>query len=447
MSLVRLGWHATLLAVLCAGGTSAALAMDLAQAYQLARQNDPTFDAARQTLAAVEQRVPQARAGLLPTLNVTGAGNQTQAQTTFTGTPTVDRTVQAWNWALQLTQPLYRAQNYYAYDSALAQLDQAQFSYRQAEQDLILRLAEAYFAVLTAEESMAASQAEVRAMQEQWQQAKRGFETGVAAITDMHDARSKLEAARSQQVAAENEREVKMADLERLLGDAPKTLAKLGPSAVLPRPEPSNVQTWVSSARDNNPVVQAQVAAMAASEAEVKRNRAEHYPTLDFNASTGANRSSGSLTTPTDYSTDARSNQVGVQLTVPLFAGGATSAKVAEAQANRAKAAAQLEDARRQAAAQAKQAYAAITNGLAQVEALQAAIEAGEQAVKGNRAGYQLGIRINSDVLLAEQQLFANRRDLAKARHELLLQGLKLKAAAGSLSEQDVAALNEMLDK
>jgi outer membrane protein len=188
-----------------------------------------------------------------------------------------------------------------------------------------------------------------------------------------------------------------------------------------------------------------QKAALDAAESGIRKNRAEHLPTLDLTASYGSNFSSGSLATPVDFSTRAQSQQAGVQLTIPLYAGGATSSRVVEAVANKSKTLAQLEEARRKAGADAKQAYAAIVNGLSQIDALESAVESGGSSVKGNKIGYKLGIRINSDVLAAEQQLYTSRRDLVKARYDTLLQGLKLKAAAGVLGEVDLETINSSL--
>ncbi|HEX8989655.1 MAG TPA: TolC family outer membrane protein [Rhodocyclaceae bacterium] len=422
-----------------------AAAADLLEVYRLAQANDATYEVARYGLEAAREKIPQARAGLLPNLAVNGSDNRNRAKTAFGDYPQMDRDVRAWTWTLQLTQPLVRMQNIYAYSASQSLVEQAEAEFAQAEQALILGVAQAYFDVLVAEEALLAARVQEKAMTAQWTQARRGFETGVTAITDVHEAKSKADSARFQRVAAENDLEVKHSELERIVGRVPNRLARLAPRKVVPRPEPADPQAWIAQARESSPAVRARKAAFDAAEAEVGRNRSEHLPTLDAVASYGSNYSSGSLTTPADYSTRMRSRQIGVQLTIPIFAGGATSAKVAESIANRSKAQAQLEEARRKAAADARQAYAAIMNGLSQIEAMESAVESGQSSVKGNQAGYRLGIRINSDVLGAEQQLYSSQRDLAKARYDTLLQGLKLKAAAGALSEADVATINALL--
>jgi outer membrane protein len=422
-----------------------ASAADLLDIYRLAQTNDPTFEAARYTLEATRQKLPQARAGLLPVVAVNGNDGRTRAHTTFSNMPTVARDVNTWNWSLQLTQPLIRVQNYFAYSESEAQVEQATAQFAQAEQELVLRVAQAYFDVVVAEDSIAVADAQLRAMGEQLAIAKRGVELGTSAITDVDEAQSRVALARAQRVTALNDLETKRSELEKVIGQNPQQLAVLRPTVVAPKPEPDDPQIWIGHAKESNPVVRAQKAALAAAEATVNKNRAEHLPTVDLTASYGGNYASGSLTTPVDYTTQARSKMVGVQLNVPIFSGGATSAKVAEAVAIRHKTQADLEAARRQAASDARQAYAGISNGLAQIEALNSAVVSGQSAVKGNQAGYKLGIRINIDVLNAEQQLYTSQRDLTKARYETLFQGLKLKAAAGVLSEEDLAVVNGLL--
>jgi outer membrane protein len=212
-----------------------------------------------------------------------------------------------------------------------------------------------------------------------------------------------------------------------------------------PPPNPADSRAWIDQARTAHPLVRAQRAALDAARQEIKKNRSEHLPTLDLVGNVGSNYASHSLTTPNDYSTRATQHEVGVQLTVPIYSGGAINSKVTEAIANMNKAEADMEAASRQAATDAQQAFAGVTNGLAQIEALNVAVESGQSAVKGNRVGYKLGIRINIDVLNSEQQLFTAQRDLSKARYDTLLQGFKLKAAAGALSEADLKAVNAML--
>ena len=420
-------------------------AKDLLEIYRLAQHNDPAFAAASYAYEAAQEKIPQARAGLIPSLNLNGNDDATHASSQFNNAPLIDRDIHAWTWTLQLTQPLIRAQNAYAYQESKSLVEQARAQYAQAEQDLILRVTQAYFDVLVAQESIDVADAQVKSTGEQLSLAQHGVEAGTNAITDVHEAKSRSDLARSQQITARNELEAKHAELEKLTGQPSITLAVLRPAVVIPKPEPDDVKAWMEHARENNPAVLAPIAALNAAEAEVSKNRAEYSPTLDLTASYGNNYSSGNISIPSDYETRIKSRQIGVQLNFPLYSGGMTRSHVIEAIANKNKAAAELEMARRQSGTDARQAYAAIVNGLAQIEALESAVESSKSAVNGNKIGYKLGIHMNIDVLNAEQQLYTAQRDLLKARYDTLFQGFKLKAAAGILTESDLLEINGLL--
>lgn len=421
-------------------------ATDFLEVYRQAAENDPTFEAALHGYEATHEKLDQARAGFLPTITLTGNENFTDANASFNRSTPASRGIYAWTWTLQLTQPIMRPQNVAAYDESLGYVDAARADFTQAEQDLILRLAQAYFDVLVAQETVASAEAQLTAMREQEKIAKRGFELGTASVIDSHEAKSKAEQAHAQLITAQNDLETKRTELEKLTGTPIKTLSGLKTSIVAPSPDPADVNQWVEQAKDNNPVVRSQMASLVAAGFTITKARAENIWTLDFVASYGTNYSSGSVTIPTPYESRIKSNVAGIQFSMPIFSGGLTSSHIREAIANRDKLSSQLEESRRKAGAEAKQAYAGIMSGLAQVEALQASVEAGESSVKGNQAGYKLGLRTNSDVLNAQQQLFASRRDLSKARYDTLLAGLKLKAAAGVLSGNDVEVLNRLFE-
>lgn len=421
-------------------------AIDLLQVYRLAQSNDPTFESARYAFTAAQQKSPQARAGLLPVISINGNENNNYASSKFGKDPAVYREVNSWSLSLQVTQPLFRAQNYYAYNESELMVEQARAQLEQAEHDLILRVTQAYFDVLVAQESIEVADRQLKAAEEQLALAIHGFDAGLNAITDIHEAKSRSELARSQRIAALNDLELKHAELEKILGQENKSLAALRAEATIPKPQPENPNPWKEQARENNPAVLAAQSALGAAETAVNKNRAEHAPTLDLVASHGVDYSSGSVSTPSDFPTDTHSSKIGVQFSVPLFAGGGPNSRVSEAIANVGKAAAELEIARRKAGTDAKQAYSAIINGLAQIEALESAVKSGVSAVKGRLTGYKLGVNMIIDILNAEQELYSTQRDLLKARYETLLQGFKLKAAAGILSEKDVWEVNQLLE-
>ncbi len=435
----------TVVALALAGVNLSARSEDLLEIYRLAQNNDPTFEAARHAYEAAQEKIPQARAGLFPTLVLNGNDNTAIVTSKYTGTPERTQDVQAWTWTLQLTQPLIRPQNINAFQESESLVEQARAQYSLAAQDLILRVTQAYFDVLVAQESIEVADAQVKATGEQLALAQRGFGAGTNAVTDVHEAKSRSDLARAQRIAAQNELEAKHAELEKVVGQSSNTLAVLQPAVVVPKPQPDDAKVWITQARENNPAVLAPYAAVKAAESEVNKNRAAYSPTLDLVASYGANYSSANVTVPTLYETRARSNIIGVQLTIPIFEGGTTNSRVTEAIANKNKAAAELEVARRQSGTDARQAYAAIVNGLAQIEALESAVESSKSAVNGNQIGYKLGIHMNIDVLNAEQQLYTAQRDLLKARYDTLFQGFKLKAAAGVLTDSDVLEINGLL--
>lgn len=423
-----------------------AYSADLLEIYHQAQTSDPTFMAARYALEAAKQKIPQARAGLLPALSIVGTDSLTSMQITYTGTPTIHTNVNAWSWSLQLTQPLIRMQSIYAYQESKSQVDAAQAQFDQDRQDLILRVSKAYFDVLVALESIIVADAQINTMKEQWVQTKRKYEIGAGPITDMYEAKTKLEQARMQLIQTQNDLDDKQTELERLTGSPIPNLAALRPGTPLPEPFPQTSKPWITQAENDNPTVRQQRMALAAAENEIARNRAMYLPSLDFIASYGSgNYLMNSLISSFNYLAQNTSTEIGVQLTIPLLDGGMINSKTQEARANYNKTQAQLEKAQRKAVADAKHAFTGIMNDLAQIVALNSAIESGISSVKGNQAGYQVGTRINSDVLGAEQQLYTSRRDLIKTKYDALLQGLKLKAAAGILEESDVVMINKHL--
>ncbi|MGB8763793.1 MAG: TolC family outer membrane protein [Burkholderiales bacterium] len=427
------------------GGSSQAFGADLVEIYRLGLRNDPKFEVARYSLKAAQEKYPQAIAGLLPTLNASGVNNSTRAQNEYSNAPAVDRKVHAWNWSLQLTQPLFRLQNLFAYDEAKIILEQAQAQYTLAEQDMILRTTQAYFEVMASREGIKVAESEIAATQEQLALSKRGFEKGVVAITDVYDGQSRLDLAQARLVAARSELDAKTTELSKIVDEVPEKLAALDPSVFIPTPQPNDLSTWVKQAQENNAAVKAAQFALLATETVVKKTKSEHLPTVDLVASYGENYSTGSTVLQTDFASRGLNGQIGVQVNVPLFAGGGVSSKVSEAIANKYRVGAELEVARRQASTDARLAFAGVVNGMAQINAIESAVKSGQKAIDGNRAGYKLGIYSNINVLNAEQQFYASKRDLIKARYDTLLQALKLKAAAGNLSEADLLSTNALL--
>ncbi len=438
--------------VLVLGG--AAHAADLQQIYREALSSDQQFAAARAAVAAAREKEPQGLAGLLP--EISASANTTWNDNTVEF-PGIDeegarqkRKFNSNGYSVALTQPLFNWQNIVTYSQSKLQVAQAEAQFAQARQELILRVAQAYLDVLAGEEVLRASQAQKTAIAEQLRQAKKMYEVGTVIITDSLEAESRFELALSQEIAAESDLEFKRDVLRSIIEKDPGTLAKLKPSVVLNPPQPAEIDKWVEAAKTGNFIVQAQEAAAEVAAKQVERNRAGHYPVVEIVGNAG--RSNNSVfSTPggggflgvkqeTDFS------NVGIQVTLPLFAGGRVNSLTREAAANRENAIAQLGTARRNAVVGSRQSYLAVVNGLAQIGALRAAVVASQASLKSNKLGYEGGVRTNIDVLNAEQQVFASRRDLARAYLDTLMGQLRLKSTVGSLSETDIQEINALLE-
>lgn len=419
-----------------------AYAIDLLQVYREALANDAPYASARAQLAAGQEKTVQGRAGLLPTIGVGGSHNRTDLEATSAGF-TSNRDFTSRGYTVSLSQPLFRVANWEQYQQGRLSVAISEAQFAQAQQDLIVRVAQAYFDVLASQDALASVQAQKTAITEQLASAKRNFEVGTATITDTHEAQARFDLAVAQEFAAQNDLEIKRTALQQIIGKPAGELATLRPGTKINAPEPAIVDKWVQSAEEQNYGVLGQQFALEVAQREIKRNRAGHYPTLDLIASRNHNNQTGSTQSPTGSVSD--SNTVGVQWNIPLFAGFAVDSRVREAIALEDKARSDLENARRVAAQAARQAFLGVNAGLAQVRALEAAEVSSQSALDSNRLGYQVGVRINIDVLNAQQQLYSTRKDLAKARYDTIVNGLRLKSAAGTLKEEDLAQVNALL--
>gem|GEM_PF-1797104 len=425
-------------------GSLPSQAQTLMDVYQKARTNDAQYAAARKSYEAALEKLPQSIAGLLPSVNVVANRNHQIGEASFSSTPYVGRDIRVWNWTAQLTQPLIRWGNWANISQANAQVEQAKEQLALAEQGLIVRAAQAYFDVQVAMQNVQVADAQLAAVNEQLILAERTFEVGMGTITDVHEAKAKQALSLAQRVTSLNDLTTKQSELERVVGEfMPLTVMQLIQN--LPPVHAHELPDWLTAAVANSPQVRIQQAALEVARHEVSKSMSAHAPTLDILANRAANFSSGTLSSPADLSTRVNSHQTGLQLTIPLFSGGATHSKVRESVALAEKAKDELTGAQRNASSQVRQAFAGVVNGQAQVEALEAAVVAGRNAVESNKIGFQIGTRINPDVLNAEQQLYTTLRDLSKARVDAVMQGLKLKAATGSLAADDLLVLERMM--
>jgi len=409
---------ATGLAVLLLSANASAL--DLLQAYRDAQSYDSQFSSARLQRDATRERLVQGRAGLLPQVGLTAAVNRIEGDARFQQ-GSVPLSYTADSYQLQLRQPLYNLGSLTAYDQSKLQVTAGDAQFEPLD-------------------TISFIQAQKTAISEQLASAKRNFQVGTATITDTHEAQARFDLAQAQEIAAQNDLAVKRHALAQIIGKEAGDLSGLRAGVKIASPEPVSMDSWVRQAESGNLGVVAQGVVTEIAKLDVQRARAGHHPTLDAVASHGRQKSF--FTAPVTTTTTA----IGVQLTVPIFSGFATSSQVTQALALEEKSRADLDTARRNAAQGARSAFLGVQSGLSQVRALEAAETSSKLALDANKLGYDVGVRINIDVLNAQQQLYSTRRDLARARYDTLLAGLKLKAAAGTLAEADLAELNALLD-
>jgi outer membrane protein len=442
----------TLMSFAVAATAGSAWGADLLSIYREALGYDAQFASARSAVEAGRERLPQGRAGLLPTVGVASNTTWNDLKYHLRSTPSIDVPFKynSNGWTVSLSQPVFRWQNWVNYSQSELQVVQAEAQFVSAQQDLINRVAQAYFDVLLAQETLATTQAQKAAIAEQLESAKRNFEVGTATITDTDEAQSRHDLAVAQEIAAQNDLLVKRHALGMIVGADHASLKALRSNVQISRPQPDAIEKWVESAETDNPAVVVFKAGAEIAALEADKQRAGHYPTLDLVATRGRNSQTNSLSMANPGSVlpgnDSNVTTVGVQLAIPIFAGGAVVSRTRETVALREKARSDLDNARRTAALQARQAYLGVTSGLSQVKAYEAALVSSKSALESNKLGYEVGVRINIDVLNAQSQLFDTRQKLAKARLDTLSSQLKLKAAVGTLTEDDLAAINALLE-
>ena len=443
---IRLGKQTTLaksLVLVALSTTFPAKAADLLEAYHAAQAQDAVFAAARAAHQAGQEKLPQGLALLLPSVNLNADSTYNDNSLQYrNGTPQSTSRFNDYGYGVNLTQPLFRQQNQVLYAESKLQVVQADEQFRAAEQDLVVRVAQAYFDVLITQDSVQLAEAQKTAISEQLEQAKRNFEVGTATITDTLEAQARYDLVVAQEIAAQSNMEIKKRALQQLTGAKADNLRQLGRQFKLETLQTANMEKWVDEAQQHNPLLAVAQLSAELADKEAVRNRGGHYPTLDLVANYSANYAGGSSL---GVGSDSRNASVGVQFSVPLYQGGAIRSKVREAEANRDRAREELETARRNVVLQTHQAYLGVVNGIAQVRALQQALKSSESLLEASKLGQEVGVRTNLDVLNAQQQLYSTRRDLYQAEYNYLVSQLQLKAAAGTLAEDDIAKVNQAL--
>ena len=417
-------------------------AQSLMSLFETARSYDATYKAAQSQYTANLAKGEQAKALLMPTIGLSANVNKTEVEQVASN---LTANAQSKSATLSASQPLYRPANFASYQQGQRQLELASVQLKAAEQDLMVRLSQAYFDVLISRESLDFVKAQKLAVSEQLAAAKRNFEVGTSTITDAREAQARYDLVLAQEIAADNDLRIKRLALNQLVGlnnIEPKSLSS---KAKLTGPEAQSLEQWVKQSSESNPSVLQSRTALDIAKLETAKAEAGHKPTLDLVAGY----------TPTRYKdgkglnasqVDINTNSVTLSFNMPLFAGFATQNRIKETVALEDKARSDLEAAERAVAQATRSAYFGLQSGLGQVNALQAAEASSQSALDANKLGYQVGVRINIDVLNSQSQLFQTKRDLAKARYDVLLGQLKLRQATGTLTEADLAAINALLN-
>lgn len=452
--------HCLSLAVLAAIATAPVSAADLAEIYEMARASDPQLAAAEANMMAAGEGIVQARSALLPNLAGRATlGDSSSSSAQVTSIPQPDGTVRfgradgsgdssTRQYSLTLSQSVYDHSDYTRLRGARAGAARAAASYDAAVDGLVIRVAEAYFAVLTATTNLDAAQAEEKAVKRQLEQAEQRFEVGLSAITDVHEAQARFDGARAAAILSQNQLDDAYEALTELTGRPIESVDPLVENIKLERPDPDRMEDWVSTAENESPALAIRKFELEQAQQAIETAKAAHYPTLSADYSwtdstSWGSRSSNDLDFPAD--SEFRDRGFGLTLNVPIFEGLATQSRVRQETFNRDAAADSLEQEKRAIVRQTRSAYRSVIAGISEVEARRQAQVSAQSALDATQAGFEVGTRTIVDVLVSQQLLFQAQRDYARARHDYLVNTLRLKRAAGTVAAADLQRVNALL--
>ncbi|MEO5655422.1 MAG: TolC family outer membrane protein [Nitrosospira sp.] len=426
-------------------------AADLMEIYRQALEEDALYSAARAAHMAAQERLPQGRAGLLPTLSLAFVKRRQFIDIGSTGTAAAVGAVRPseviidnQSVTITATQPIYRKENFVIYEQSKLQVAQADSQFIIAAQDLILRVAQVYLDILTAQVNLEVAEAQKKAISEQLEQAKRNFEVGTTTIVDTYEAQARFDLTISQEIAAKNQLEVAKRTLQQIIGHMPDELVRPKDTAYeLLNLKYANMQDWITVAEQNNLALKVQQSVYEIAKQDVERAKAGHYPTLDLVAIYSDQKGVGG--TITGRPINLTSKEIGIQVSFPIFQGFAVQSQVREALAIQERVFQELNNTRRNSVLQVSQQYLNVTNGIAQVKALKQALLSSKSQLDSTKLGQEVGVRTEVDVLNAQQLYYSARRDLAQARNNFLMSRLRLEAEAGELDEDDLREVNQAL--
>ncbi len=417
-----------------------ASAADLLTIYRDAQVSDPVYQSARAQYMATLEKLPQARAGYLPLI----AGSASVFRNDVDRQLATDISFTTKVYSLTLSQPIFRLQNWIAITEAQQQVIQAEAVLVGSQQDLMLRVAQAYFDVLLAQDNVALSETQSTAIAEQLAQAKRNFEVGTATIVDTLDAQARYDQTTAKAIADMNDLEVKRRALQALIGKLPEGLTPLREPLTLGEPRPNDIEAWVKYSQDSSYAIANARANYEIFRQEVDRQRAGHLPTVDLSGSY-SRANNPQTVVPGVLGPSSLTGSIGLTLSVPLYSGGLIQSRVREALANRDRAAQDLENTQRTIAQAVRTNFLNVTSGIAQVRALEQALASTQSQLDSTILGRDVGVRTSVDVLNAQQAVFQTRRDLQQARYNFLLSNLRLKAASGVITDADIEEINRTL--
>ncbi|MDO9051281.1 MAG: TolC family outer membrane protein [Methylotenera sp.] len=418
----------------------------LTEVYQQALENDPALASALSANQAAQEVIEQAKALYRPTVSLNAGVNATQTDIRFlTGFNPFRaegrQNFETYNYGVQARQPIYRKDSLVQIDQSKVQVSQADKRLNLSKQDLILRVTQAYFDVLLAQDRIDLIIAQKAAILSQLEQAKANFEVGTATITDVNEAQARFDLVAAQEIAAVNEHQIAKYAVQAITGQKPQRIATVKADMVTTRLE-QGLDQWVEVALENNLNIQIQQDALALSTQEVERLRAGHLPTLDAIASHTNNYANGSAN---GFGTELKTSTIGLQLEIPLYQGGAVSSRVRQAVLNQQRAQDDIQIARRSAELETQRAYLNLNSSIAQVKAFEQALISSQTQLDSTKLGYEVGVRTSVDVLNVQQQLFTAKRDLLQARYSYLVNIIRLKATSGVVAEPDLADINQQL--
>ena len=451
------------LALILGTGASLAHADDLIQIYGEARASDPQLAGAEATNQATSENIDQARSALLPQIGASldyskSVGNRSGLQliTSADGSQNlVNVTSSADNYGRTLSgrldQSILDLSKWTTLRSARATAKAGDATYEAAQQDLLIRVATAYFDVLTAEDALKFAQANEQALNRQMEQAQQRFDVGLSAITDVNDAKAQHDTAVASVITSQNTLDDNKEALRQLTNKQPGELNKLREKLPLDKPNPENPESWVSVAVEQNPTLSSYQYQLEAANQNINTARAGHLPTISgqilySKAPTWTDATSSRLNQSFHTNTDSWSTTVGLSLNVPIFSGGYTQSRVRQSIYNRDAAQDQFELQKRLVERSTRNSYRAVIAGASQVEATRQAVVSAQSSLDATQAGYEVGTRTIVDVLISQQQLLSAQSSYSQARHAFVLNGLRLKQAAGIIEVKDLEAVNVLLE-